>query len=135
MFDEFVTIHEQDIAVKASINKEQVITILKQLDKLAVLSYLPQSDQPRISFNHGRVDASELKINPQHLQERKKRFAQKADAIIHYVTDNFHCRSMMLLEYFDEHTELRCGTCDYCRHRNKLEINDFARMIIMNSIM
>ena len=31
---------------------------------------------------------------------------------------------MMLLEYFDERAETRCGTCDYCRDRNKIELND-----------
>lgn len=30
----------------------------------------------------------------------------------------------MLLEYFNERADQRCGTCDYCRERNKLELND-----------
>ncbi len=125
IFDEYVNIHEQDIAVKSNIEKGQVMKLLQHLDKAEVLSYLPQTDQPRITFNHARVDVSELKISAEHLQERKKRFAQKAGALIHYATDNYHCRSMMLLEYFGEQAEQRCGTCDYCRQRNKLEVNDF----------
>ncbi len=134
VFDDYVNIHEQDLATKASIDREQVIKLLQQLDKALVLNYLPQTDQPRITFNRARVDVSELKINPEHLQERKKRFAQKADSLIRYATDNYHCRSMMLLEYFGENAEQRCGTCDYCRQRNKLEINDMEFETLSKSI-
>ena len=31
----------------------------------------------------------------------------------------------MLLEYFGEKKDQRCGVCDYCLKRNKLEISDF----------
>lgn len=125
LFDEYVTIHERDLAAKAGMEKEQVVKMLQLLDKAEVLSYLPQTDHPRITFNRARVDASEIKISPTNLEERKKRFVQKADALMHYSTDTYHCRSMMLLEYFGEQAEQRCGTCDYCRQRNKLEVNDF----------
>ena len=134
MFDEYVNIHEQDLATKAGIEKEQAIKFLQQLDKAEVLSYLPQTDQPRITFNRARVDASEIKISPANLLERKKRFIQKADALLHYATDSNHCRSMMLLQYFGENAEQRCGTCDYCRERNKLEVNDFEFESISQSI-
>jgi ATP-dependent DNA helicase RecQ len=31
---------------------------------------------------------------------------------------------MLLLSYFGEKNLTRCGTCDYCRERNKVELND-----------
>ena len=124
IFDDYVAIHEQDIATKSGIDKADAIKLLHQLNNLDVLSYIPQTDKPRITFNRSRADANELIISAEHLELRKKRFVQKADALIHYATDSYHCRSMMLLEYFGEHADQRCGTCDYCRQRNKLEIND-----------
>ena len=41
-----------------------------------------------------------------------------------YVINEHQCRSVMLLDYFNEQQLTRCGVCDYCRRRNKIELND-----------
>ena len=40
----------------------------------------------------------------------------------------------MLLAYFGENNLHRCGTCDYCRERNKLELNDLEMEELRNEI-
>ena len=40
----------------------------------------------------------------------------------------------MLLAYFGEGNLHRCGTCDYCRERNKLELNDLEMEELRNEI-
>jgi ATP-dependent DNA helicase RecQ len=40
-----------------------------------------------------------------------------------YVTSVNRCRSLILLEYFGETDALRCGTCDLCLERNKLDVS------------
>ena len=44
--------------------------------------------------------------------------------MLHYLTDNAHCRNETLLNYFDEEETNRCGICDVCLRRNKLEVSD-----------
>ena len=46
------------------------------------------------------------------------------DAMIHYLTDHTQCRNETLLNYFDEAETNRCGICDVCLRRNKLEVSD-----------
>jgi ATP-dependent DNA helicase RecQ len=97
---------------------------LKQLQQLNVISYQPSSDQPRITFIQQRIPEDELVFPPSLLQERKKRILESAQKMKQYITDHYHCRSVMLLAYFNETAEQRCGTCDFCRIRNKMELND-----------
>ncbi len=38
------------------------------------------------------------------------------------------------MEYFDENNPKRCGQCDVCRERNKLELSSYEFDLILNSI-
>lgn len=124
MFDDFVNISENEIATRAGIEVSQVIKNLNYLDKIKILNYISQTDQPQLVFTQPRVESNDVMISKEHLYNRKKRFIERADSVISYVRTLHKCRSMMLLNYFGEKTELRCGTCDYCRERNKLQLND-----------
>jgi ATP-dependent DNA helicase RecQ len=41
------------------------------------------------------------------------------------VSSTNHCRSQLLLAYFGEKESQRCGKCDVCIERNKLELSEF----------
>lgn len=45
-------------------------------------------------------------------------------AMVHYITEKNKCRSQMLLTYFGEKNAERCGVCDFCRNRNRLDLNE-----------
>lgn len=51
-------------------------------------------------------------------------FKEKLQAMIQYAGSKDQCRSNMLLAYFGEVREDRCGICDFCVGRNKLDINE-----------
>ena len=44
--------------------------------------------------------------------------------VIHYASTGHKCRSELLLSYFGEKETVRCGICDVCLERNKLELSD-----------
>ena len=44
--------------------------------------------------------------------------------VIHYAASTHKCRSELLLAYFGEEESVRCGICDVCIERNKLELSD-----------
>jgi len=54
--------------------------------------------------------------------------------MVNYITEKDRCRSQMLLSYFGEKTEHRCGVCDYCRNRNKLDLNEIEYKGIRDKI-
>ena len=130
--------NEKDLASKASITTEELRKQLYKLQQQQIITYQPSSDQPRLTFLQPRLPENELVFPKSLLEERKKRIVESAEKLKHYVTDHFHCRSVMLLAYFNETAEQRCGTCDYCRMRNKLELNDVefktAETVIISSL-
>lgn len=124
IFDRFADINEKEVAHKAGLSPEEMKRQLYQLQLMNVITYQPASDQPRLTFLQPRLPENELMFPSSLLEGRKKRILFSAEKMKRYITDHYHCRSVMLLEYFNEVAEQRCGTCDYCRTRNKLELND-----------
>ena len=134
VFDDFIQINEQLLSQRAGISKEELITTMQQLDKLKVLSYVPASDIPQLTFTEQRLDERDVHIDRMHLAERKERFMKRVRAMISYASNINKCRSQMLLEYFGEKKDQRCGVCDYCLKRNKLDISDFEFETIESQI-
>ncbi len=131
LFTEFVKISENELANRSNLKKEQVIKMLEYLDKTGVVSYLLQSDKPTVTFVNERFDNSSLHLSPENYRNRKKEALKRLQAVTDYVSKNTACRSQTLLSYFGEKDAPRCGTCDFCRKRNKVGLSDlvFDRII------
>ena len=54
--------------------------------------------------------------------------------MINYVESSNKCRSQLLLSYFDEVDVKRCGKCDVCIERNKVELSEFEFSHIVDFI-
>ncbi len=134
VFDYYTEIHEGDLARRAGIEISQVIENLKLLQKMDVIEYLQQTDKPQLQFLHDRIPPRHLEITKETLELRRQRFEKRIHAIINYVKQHHQCRSILLLRYFDEPALHRCGVCDYCRHRNKLNLNDVEFETLINQI-
>ena len=44
--------------------------------------------------------------------------------MLNYATNASKCRSLQLIDYFGSANEVRCGICDFCLERNKLDLSD-----------
>ncbi len=132
---DFVRVSETEIARRAGLEKNELTNKLIELHKLEVIRYIASSETPRLTFNEARSDAGKLKIRPESLQHRKERYLARLGAFRQFITDKNHCRSMILLAYFGEEDLQRCGMCDYCRDRNRLDINDLELSAIETQII
>jgi ATP-dependent DNA helicase RecQ len=132
LFRDFSDIHEGTLAQRAGMKTEDLVIMLQQLDQFKVLSYIPSTDKPQISFMTERLDERDIRIDRHVLAERKERQMNRVKAMIHFISDKQQCWSRMLLAYFDEIKDQRCGVCDYCIGRNKLAISDmeFEQMML-----
>jgi ATP-dependent DNA helicase RecQ len=124
LFDDFVRFSESELAQRAGISISELVNQLNYLQKLEVLDYIPVVDKPQITFTQNRLEDKEVFISKAILEERRDRFVMRAEAFRNFITNQHECRSMLLLNYFGENQLVRCGTCDYCRERNKIALND-----------
>jgi ATP-dependent DNA helicase RecQ len=92
---------------------QQVIEGLKQLQEYNIISYLPQNDQPQVTYLKPRQQANNVYINKRYIEERKATYRKKMEAVFAYCSHK-KCRSQLLLAYFDESNSHKCGICDVC---------------------
>lgn len=126
-FENYVRLKEFDLARRTGLNTQQVIDGLKQLQDFNLLSYLPQTDKPQITWLKARQHNNNLYINKAYIEQRKLNYRIKMEAVFAYA-EHRRCRSQMLLAYFDEPNAQKCGVCDVClkerRQKNADEIFD-----------
>jgi ATP-dependent DNA helicase RecQ len=133
-FSDFVKVSETEIASRTNVTKKQTTDYLANLDKLGILSYIPQKESPQIIFSNERVDTKDLYISKENYHERKRIGEEKLNAVIHYVSSNLKCRSQILLSYFGDDDPKRCGQCDVCLERNKLELSEIEFDVVVDHL-
>lgn len=134
MFNDYVTIRESELAKRLNTGKKQVEDMLLYLEKVKIISYIKQSSLPRITYTRSRMNAKDVSVSKENYFFQKERAIQKMKAIIHYAASANKCRSQLLLSYFGETDTYRCGICDVCLERNKLELNDIEFKNIYDQI-
>jgi len=135
LFDDFVKFSLQMVGRRLKQQPREVEKKLIQLTTMGILEYIPSSDSPRLTFTSARVATADLHIPRSLLEERRTRFLARQKAFREFITSNTNCRSMLLLAYFGEVNLTRCGTCDFCRDRNKVELNDILFEKIQQEIV
>lgn len=123
-FDHYVPIREQELARRLAMRYHDVVVSLQQLQKLEILTYLPKTDHPQLTFLRPRVDNRNLYIDHQYREERKTVKRKQLDSVFGFL-NTAGCRSIYLLGYFNESAEKTCGSCDRCiRDRKKGDSDD-----------
>jgi ATP-dependent DNA helicase RecQ len=124
LFENYVTINEQTLSSRFNSPPTQVVDLLEKLQQLEILKYLPRTNAPKLIFTKNRAEASTIRISEEILEKRKQLKKQKMESIIAYSENITICRTQQLLDYFGEENNFRCGKCDVCVERNKLDISD-----------
>ena len=124
LFENYVTINEQTLSSRFNSPPDQILDLLEKLQQLEILKYLPRTNAPKLVFTKNRAEASTLRISEEILEKRKELKKQKMESIIAYTENSTICRTQQLLEYFGEENNYKCGKCDVCVERNKLDISD-----------
>ncbi len=134
VFSDFVKISETEIANRSGMKSENVFKFLKKLHQLNILTYIPRKNKPQLLYTRERIDKKDLLISKENYKDRKNAAKKRLQAVIDYVSSINKCRSQLLLAYFGETGSKRCGKCDVCLKRNKIEINELEFNIILEKI-
>jgi len=134
LFTDFVKISESQIASRLGISENRTINLLRTLEQFNILVYVKRKNQPQLTFLTERIDAKDIFISDEHYRNRKESAKRRIDAVIKYITSKTKCRNSLLLEYFGEKDTKRCGRCDVCVKRNKIELSELAFDNILHRI-
>lgn len=121
---DFVTFSETDLGRRTGLKTDELVKHLKRLENLKIIDYIPATDKPRVTWIDDRLDGKDIRISAVYYKDRKEEAEQRLEAMIRYAESDHECRSLQLLAYFGEKGSNRCGKCDICLERNKLELND-----------
>ena len=124
VFTEYVNINETLLAKRAESSREKVIEKLTILNKQKIISYIPIKTVPQIIFTYERINANYLRLSDENYKNQKNAAKSRLESLFAFVQGNLVCRSQLLLEYFGEKNAPRCGICDVCQAKSKLDIND-----------
>lgn len=135
VFDEFVKISESELSRRSNIHYEDVLKLLEYFQKVNLLTYHPQTDYPQIIFTQNAQPAKDLYLSKENYSGRKAKAMERADAIVHYVSETHLCRSRTLLAYFGETDSDDCGVCDICLERKRTEFTHEEFEQVMGEIV
>ena len=119
LFSVFGNISVQHIAHFLKITPQEVKKQLQALERLALIQYSPQKATPQLTFTTLRHPAASLPLDRKILKQRTETAKEKAEAVVHYTTQQYLCRVQVLLAYFGETTYQKCGQCDVCLAKEK----------------
>ncbi|MCB0409683.1 MAG: RecQ family zinc-binding domain-containing protein, partial [Flavobacteriales bacterium] len=115
-------------------DREKIEKALDYLSHINIISYEKQSNLPQLTFLTPRLETKSLYISKQHYHDRKEVAIKKMEGVIYYAFSTHKCRSQILLEYFGQKESYRCGVCDVCLERNKLDLSDMEFSLVSDQI-
>ena len=121
LFEQEVKVDEFLLAKKNNTTSKQVIANLERLQQEEILTYNSVKTDTEIRFLVPREDdktINRFSIEISHFLKQKKK---KSEDFLAYILNNKVCRSIQVLDYFDEESSNNCGICDVClsKKRNK----------------
>ncbi len=130
VFTDFVNIDEALLARRLNSTGDLIYQQLKFLAQQKIIEYIPQKKTPVIVFETERVETGRIHISAENYQHRKLKYQQQVDSVIDYASNDHHCRSVALLEYFGQYNSEPCGSCDVCNgyHDSGIKVADFNRI-------
>ncbi|HKK10368.1 MAG TPA: RecQ family zinc-binding domain-containing protein, partial [Bacteroidales bacterium] len=123
LFSQYAFIDEKTIARRAEMTPEQVVKGLKFMEQQQLLRYIPSSGKPQLTYTQARLEQKNVMISPENYHRRLEQDRERLEAMLDYLETNSKCRSQQLLAYFGEQESVRCGKCDVCLRRNKVDMS------------
>ena len=119
LFDNEVSINEFFLAQKTGITSGKVIQLLKQLHENNSIIYKRSNSPAKIKFIVPREDDKTINKVAKEIKQLLHQKQEKATQFIKFINNDKVCRSIQILNYFEEKNSKRCGNCDVCERQKK----------------
>ncbi len=130
LFEQEVKINEFLLAKKAGITSQLVISNLKRLENDGLIIYNQTNNSSKITFLVPREDDRTINKISKEARRYIKQKHKKATDLIRFIQNNTVCRSIQVLQYFDEKEVKTCGICDICLAKRKNDSPDISHTIM-----
>lgn len=124
LFSDYIPINEDKISKDTGLKGDTIYEHFKFLNKSGIIKYIPRKKTPLIIFNSDRIAENSFILDKDIYEYRRTDYEEKINAVSDYLETDNKCRSQLLLKYFGEENNNRCGICDYCIKRNKIHVSE-----------
>ena len=129
VFEQITQINTALIAKKSGKPEEKVVTVLKKLEALEMISLQLQSSDISILYNEPREDNYTINRVIKVLENQNQIKTAQYEQMLLFVCDTSQCKSVLLANYFGEENPKNCGICSYCASKNKSETKSVSKKI------
>ena len=134
IFTDYININETQLAKRAGMKREDVVKKLSFLSKSNILKYIPIRTKPQLVYAMERLSLKNIQLSKENYKNQKKAAEARLQSLLNFLSNSIQCRSQQLLHYFGQKKVKRCGICDICQRKNKVELNEIEFKSIENAI-
>jgi len=134
VFSDYININEMLLAKRSEMTRENVIKKLIYFNRMKIISYIPIKVKPQLIYSYERLSAKHIQLSDGNYKNQKVASEKRLSAMLNFITNSIECRSKLLLEYFGEKNARRCGICDVCVAKNKVDLNEIEFDAIQKKI-
>ena len=124
IFNDYIDINETLLAKRAELDSKVVVEKLVALNKTSILKYIPIRTKPQIVYSTERLSTKYIQFSKENYHDLKVAAEKRLQSLFDFISNSMQCRSIQLLAYFGEPKSKRCGICDVCLEKNKVELNE-----------
>lgn len=124
IFDFPASIHESMLAKSLHTTIDKIKQQLQILHQYSIIEYQPQSEKSTLTLLKNRMYKDNYQIDVKEYLLRKQLHAERIEAMINFVRDEYTCRSVMIGNYFNDNEIKPCGICDNCINKNKIKTDN-----------
>ena len=133
----YTGLHKQEVKVdefllakKNNTTSSQIISYLQQLRKDGIIEYNAVIADSEIQFLVPREDDKTINRHQKEIVQFIKQKQKKLSDFLSYVENKNVCRSIQILDYFDEISTSNCGICEVCLSKKKPKKIDISSQIL-----
>jgi ATP-dependent DNA helicase RecQ len=130
LFKQEVKIDEYLLAKKNNTTSQQINSYLEQLDKDEIIIFNRVKTDTEIQFLVPREDDKTINRSLKEITQFIKQKEKKSTDFLRFIQNNTVCRSIQILNYFDEKSTKKCGICDVCLSEKKTNTKNISEEII-----
>lgn len=114
IFENATKINLELVAKKSGQKTPVIISVLKKMEQDKLLELSLYITDACLTFLVPREDDKTINVVAKEIELLNTKKTNQVEAVLQYVSDDSHCRSLQLVGYFGESNQKPCGVCSVC---------------------